>query len=160
MYYLISFIYKQITLYCIWVSDDKDYIITKNDKILFFNTLDKLSEYVKKEEMVIVKSEEVQYNLDKMILWCYDESNVNCGCDEILNMWNICIDVANSTKKHFIGNDNIYDSLYEKIFFANNLFIRDSFPCSTLSAFSDADVENIKKILMSGINLILENIMQ
>lgn len=158
MNYLISFIYNKSILYCIWVSEDEDYVITKEDKILFFNTIDELSFYERQNNIVSEKSEEIQYNLDKMILWCDDEKNIDCGCDEILNFWNICSDIAKSIKKHFIGNESIYDDLYEKIFNANDLFSTNSVPHTTLLGFSVEDIISVKRILRNGIEIIVENI--
>ena len=111
MYYLISFVYNQVLLYCIWVSDDEDYVITKNDKILFFDTMDALNNYETNNKICVDKSCEIKYDLDSMIVWCNDEKNTDCGCEEILNLWNMCGDIANSTKRYFIGNDVQYDDL-------------------------------------------------
>ena len=158
MNYLISFIYKQSIHYCIWVSDDEDYVITKDGKILFFSTIDLIEEYEKKHNIIVSRSEEVQYNLDKMLLWCFDEDDIECCCDEILNLWNISHDVANSIKKYFIGNAPIYDELYEKIFSANDLFSSNPIPCDSLSEFSKSEIMNIKKIIKNGIETIVESI--
>lgn len=159
MYYLISFIYKKSILYCIWVADDDyDYVITKECKILFFNTINELKLYEQRNNIIIKKDEEIQYNLDKMILWCGDKKNINCGCEEILNFWNICSDVAKSIQEHFIGDKPIYDDLYEKIFSGNDLFSNNPVPHTTLFDFSEKELINIKKIIRNGIEIITKNI--
>lgn len=147
MNYLISFIYKQSIFYCIWVSDDEDYVVTKDGQILFFDTIDLLEQYEKDNRIIVNKSEETQYNLDKMLIWCSGEVDTECGCEEILNLWNISHDITNSINKHFIGNEPVYDELYEKIFYANDLFSSNPVPHNSLSEFSENEIINIKKFL-------------
>ena len=152
MYYLISFVYNQDILYCIWVSNDEDYVMIKENKIMVFRDIECVKEYVRRNNIIIKMDEETQYNLDKLIKWCGEKNNVIFDYGEVLNFWNICVDVANSIKVEFAGNDHIYDDIYEKIFCA------DSLSCVNNDVFfSDEDIIHIKKVLKEGIKIITRN---
>ena len=97
------------------------------------------------------------WDIDKFILWCGNEKSINCNCDDILNFWNICSDVFKSVKKHFIGNEPMYDYLYEKIFSANDLFGNNNVSYSTLLEFSYKDIISLKKVIRNGIEIIIDN---
>ena len=159
MNYLISFIYKLSKFYCIWVSGEEDYIVTNDGQILIFDTIDLLEQYEKDNGIVVNKSEEIQYNLDKMLIWCLDEADTEYSCEEILNLWNISYDITHSINKYFMGNEPVYDELYEKIFYANDLFSSNPVPHNSVSDFSENEVLNIKKILKNGIETIIEGIL-
>lgn len=160
MNYLISFMYKQSRFYSIWVSDDEDYVVTKEGQILFFDTIELLEQYEKDNRIKVNKNEEIQYNLDKMLIWCLGKDEYECGCEEILNLWNISHDVANSVNKYFLGDESVYDELYEKVFYANDLFSSNPAPHDSVSEFSENEVLNIRKILKNGIEIIIEGILE
>lgn len=156
MYYLISFVYNQSLLYCIWVSNDEDYVITKDNKVLFFYTIDDLKDYERSNNIIVKTNDDIRYNIDEMNLWCEDSNNLDCDCEQILNFWNICSDIAKSLKINFTGNESMYDDLYEKIFSANDLFSANPIPSISLLEFSQEEIIDIKRILKEGIKIIIK----
>ena len=159
MYYLISFTYNQVVHYCIWVSSGEDYVLSDENGIVFFYSIEMLMKYAFKRELVIEKTTIAEYNVDNIKKWCNDLHNSNIDCVEVLNFWNICSDFANGMRIGFLGDDEEYNEIYEQILYGNNLFT-DNYEKRYVPRFSKEEMEIIKRVLLDGVRIITENIAQ
>ena len=156
MYYIISFLYKDSEHYCIWVSDEKDYVLFDENKLVKFKSKQLLFEYASENNIVFEDETETKYDVDKMQLWCNDAEDNYVDCDEVLNFWNISTDFAAGNELCFAGNENSCDGIYEKIFFGNNI-LEDS-DKKYYPEFMDDEVKMIKQIIREGINNITDKL--
>lgn len=149
-YYIIEFVYQRRQCYFIWGTNDIDRFFADNNKILFWKQKHELMDFAKINNIVFEEQEPIRYDLDECEKWCQSLS-VDVNCKKVLDMWNIFCDFCNSMEEKFIGNDNQFDEIYDKIFYGNNLPTINKSDKIYIPIFSDEEILIIKKILLSGI---------
>jgi hypothetical protein len=73
-----------------------------------------------------------------------------------LNLWNLFTDISESIKLKFIGDvkSEVRNTVYDKLFEASGVFITNG----NNPVFSAAELEELNKIMNSGLNLLLNNL--
>lgn len=156
-YYIIEFIWKLDSYYAIWQTDENDVFICKNNKVIFWRDLKELRIYFESNYNDLLENEIVTYNLDSIQDWCKATTN-DIDCDLILNMWNIFKDAASSTKEQFLGDSEILNSLYDKIFYGNNLKTINSSDKLFTPIFDTQEILNIKQVVQDGVDIIVRQL--
>lgn len=151
-YYWVKFIIDRKEYFLIWVCDDKDYFITENGELIFFEKLSNAQKFAK--EMGLNISEDIDvYNIDEYVP--KDKDSVDCNAT--LNLWNILSDFAASVKVPFEGDDVEYNTTYGKLVYGCNLpaLMNDYHYDPT---WNDEEIADINKILASGIDILYNNL--
>lgn len=152
MYFVISFICNNKEYFCIWFSDEDEYILSKDSRLISFTEKNALLTYVCENNISLENEDIVQYNVDDILMWCKDSLKLDIECDKFIDFWNICADAAKGMNVHFIGTERKFDSLYEKIFLGNN--ITNASSQEYIPIFSDNEIKTLKSIFTDGIELI------
>lgn len=109
-YYVYSIQYKDVWKYLLWYEDSvNDKLIVVGNKLLTFDSLEKIDEYRKASgKCIINKGDEiVLQEADEVIL-----------INNYLLVWNLVSDISNSlyTKTWIESNNNKLNNLYTKLF--------------------------------------------
>jgi hypothetical protein len=122
-YYPLYTVLSQKYLFLLWFSNDIDGVVVENNKIVTFASLHEISDYAKSKQINLMTSDFILHNFDNITLWLEDYENKDINCVEILNIWNLLTDIAQTLKIEFIGNhkDKVTSKIYDKLFFGNNL---------------------------------------
>lgn len=124
------------------------------NKPIFWKSLEELKIFAESNKIVFAQEEEIIYDIDKLEKWC-SSSSQEIDCNDILNLWNIFIDLHDSVGIEFVGNMVGYDEIYDKLFFGNNLLSINKTKKKYVPIFLQEEIKQIKEILMSGINMVL-----
>lgn len=151
-HYIVVFIYSKHKYYFIWKSDENDVFFTQNDKIIFWNDICSLSEFCEINNINFADEKEIVYNIDCCENWCNSISE-DIDCSTILNLWNIFSDLHSSIGVEFEGSLEHYNSVYDKLFYGNNLPCINTTSKKYLPTFDDDEIQRIKEMMMKGINL-------
>jgi hypothetical protein len=93
--------------------------LNENGRIIFFNNEYELIDYCKKENLNI-DDNIVIYNIDKIKSIILNKGS-NIDCKYLLDLWNITADIARTINMPFYGNKIKILSIYNKLFYGNNL---------------------------------------
>jgi hypothetical protein len=151
-YYLLFCRYLKKNIFIIWYSNDKDLILfNAEDKALKFEKKSDLHLYLKKHKLILKEERPIVHDLDYVINWMKGYDLFLPDCNQLLNIWNLFIDLSNSARtggEDFKKIDNRNNKLYNKIFKNCNL---PSFSKNIRSA-KRTITENEKSLLLEVMN--------
>ena len=156
-YFIISFKLDAEKYYCIWYTNDFDgVIVDENGCIEQFASESELHEYCAKNDIALSPSEEnnALYDLDTLNKWL-KEDKVDIDCSFMLNMWNIISDVARSINKSFVGDDDKMLTIYNKLFYGNNLPVYSPTDKEYIPIWDSDEIDALRLILSNGIEAII-----
>lgn len=121
-YYPLIFIVRNNEYYCIWCSAEKDGFVKEDNKLIFFESIEKLNIYAKSINIVLQQSH-TNFCIDIAMEWLKITGKKNVDSKYFLDFWNIIADLANTFGGEFYGNSNegIINDLYNKLFYGNNI---------------------------------------
>lgn len=154
-HFAVLFIYEYEQHYSIWISDDQDSLMTENEKIILFSDMLSLKKYCERKRLSLEEGI-AEYDIDKLAGWV-DEESSTIDVSFILDFWNVFMDVSNSVKELFVGNEEEYSDLYRKLFYGNNLPTINTSENDYIPVWNEHEVDQIKFIMKSGIKLFREN---
>lgn len=147
-YYWVEFIIDHNSYFLIWVTDDKDYFLTNNGDLIFFEKFSNAKKFAENMGLDIVDDIDV-YNIDEYAP--ADKDSVDCN--ETLRLWNIISDAAASVKVPFDGDDISYNTTYGKLVYGCNLpALSNGYHYDP--TWNDEEIADINKILASGIDIL------
>ena len=146
-YYIVHFILKKSNRYLIWFTDINDGFVTENEKVLSFDNITKLMQYVKTQN-IDIHTDISCFNIDFIM----DEMNKKINSKSILDLWNILSDIAKSAQVEFCGDDVIYNSEYEKLLLGCNLDVINQSLYEPI--WSNEEIDSIKKVINVGYNIL------
>ena len=152
-YFIVVFVKENMSYYCIWISSNDDRFLTFDGNIVFWKSLSELMNYCEQENIILDSEEITEYNLDDINKWC-NSNDMMVDCNDIINYWNIFSDASKSINQSFSGDIAKMNSIYEKLFYGNNLSSINLPEKSYEPIFSDEEVATIKSILQEGINFV------
>ncbi len=148
-YYWVEFIINHNNYFLIWAIDDKDYFMTNNGDLIFFEKFSNAQTFA--ENMGLGISDDIDvYNIDEYVP--KDKDSVDCN--ETLQLWNILSDIAASVKVPFDGDDASYTTTYGKLVYGCNLpaLFPDGYHYDP--TWNEEEIADINKILASGIDIL------
>ncbi|WP_321386349.1 hypothetical protein [uncultured Enterococcus sp.] len=154
-YFILEIKYNQKKYYSIWISDDQDSLITENEKITLFSDMLSLKKYCERKRLSLEEGIS-EYDIDKLVDWI-NEKISTVDVSFILDFWNIFMDVSNSVKELFVGNEEKYSDLYRKLFYGNNLPTINTSENDYIPVWNEHEVDQIKNIMKDGLKLFREN---
>lgn len=152
---IIQLIYEGTQYFCVWYCADTDGLLVAEGKLMVFASEDSAQEYLNAQFPACEKTTESEpFDFAQMQL------TVNHGVAldpcYILTMWNLIEDIAVSLSVPFVGKKRTeqIDTIYDKLFFGNNL------PAVNLSGkiyapvFTRAERKKLDEILRDGLKII------
>jgi len=116
-HYPIEIVNNNERLRFIWYSDDNnDYLICENAKLKSFKTYGDLEKYCLDNKLILDKTDHIkEYDFDIIKTWI--NSQIALSDNDILDFWNLFIDISVSLNCIFSGdkNDELRNAIYEKL---------------------------------------------
>lgn len=150
-YYPIEIVINKKSYYCIWYTNDTDGIIIEVNLLKYFYSIAKLKRYCHENSMIINEDVSV-YSLDKALEWILSDKTT-IDCKFILSIWNIMSDLSRSTGEYFYGNDEGLVTIYNKLFYGNNLPALNAGEDLYTPSWCIDEILLISKVLHDGIDL-------
>lgn len=143
----------------LWYSDDVDGVIVGSDgRLVTFDSTDSAVAYAQTRGLSLSADAPVVYDLDQLRAWTSSNTQA-VDCRALLDCWNLFADVAECVPEHgdaFRAQDRAGSSVYEKLFYGNNL------PAITPSGrayepvWSEAEIAQLSAVARAGIELMQE----
>jgi hypothetical protein len=156
-YYPIEIIYKTKTYFLLWISDEVDIVETIEDKLLWFSCISDLEKYSLEQQIGLNIIEKTTiYDFDALENWI-NSTKKEYDPEDLLNFWNILLDISISVKRIFSGDNNseIRDIVYNRL--CDVTIWKDTearkLNMDNLENWSDGEILETKGILRQGINI-------
>jgi hypothetical protein len=152
-YYLEEFKYMERSYFCIWYSDEVDGFYMEENKIVYFNSLEEVKQYCLKHGILYIEEENMEYSRQDMHAiqqWVSEGNGDDVDCNLLLTFWNIVTDLAATLKIDYVGDDDKYFRIYDKLFHGNNLPMINTSGKTYIPAWTDEEVLELKQVI--GIN--------
>ena len=137
--------YKDNYIYLWQENDDRDSFFVENGMILRFTLEEDYQEYINENRLDVIDEDTIIHIMPKRSLLNLKDKDILRFCNEMLNVWNLAIDIKNSfTDKITIldGNKNLYD----KLFYGSNTMKEDGEE-AYIPYFTDIEHRQIKAVL-------------
>ena len=112
--------YKENYIYLWQENDDRDSFFVENGMILRFTLEEDYQEYINENRLDVIDEDTIIHIMPKRSLLNLKDKDILRFCNEMLNVWNLAIDIKNS----FIDKITILDGnkkLYDKLFYGSNI---------------------------------------
>ncbi|MFO0589781.1 MAG: hypothetical protein U0441_19735 [Polyangiaceae bacterium] len=155
-YYRLLYRLDGRTAFLIWFSNERDGVLTQNDRILSFSTEESLSKFAAKATIELVDEAPTLHALDVVREWILRPRPETVDCSEALAAWNLFGDVARSLPKACVGFselDRAHSEIYEKLFFGNNLAAITPAGAHYAPTWSEKEVAALLATLDCGLRL-------
>ena len=153
-YYICQFYLSKMSYFIIWYSDEQDgLLLDHSGKIASFGTLAHAKTYAKKNGISIIPKPVPVYNFDVISTWCLKPLPDLIKCELFLNTWNMFSDVAATigSRSIFATADRGLYTIYDKLFYGNNLPAITPEGMSYVPEWSTTEAEEIAKIFKAGL---------
>jgi hypothetical protein len=105
--------------------DEPDGVLVDDDgRVIVQANMAALRDYARAERIRIdtAGTEDVwALDLDSVAFWTIVADEASVDCIELLNAWNLFVDLAHSVGTEFDDRGEIRDQIYDKLFWGNNL---------------------------------------
>jgi hypothetical protein len=153
-YYLCKLIFHGKSRFVIWYDSDRDGVLLDCDgKITAFGTRARTLAFAKKNGLSIAPEPVTVYDFDAIAAWCAQPHPSRINCENFLDAWNMFTDVAASIGRNslFAAADKRLKSIYDKLFFGNNLPSITPAGRSYEPEWDETEVEAIAKLFTAGL---------
>ena len=137
--------YKENYIYLWQENDDRDSFFVENGMILRFTLEEDYQEYINENRLDVIDEDTIIHIMPKRSLLNLKDKDILRFCNEMLNVWNLAIDIKNS----FIDKITILDgnkNLYDKLFYGSNTMKEDGEE-AYIPYFTDIEHRQIKAVL-------------
>ena len=137
--------YKDNYIYLWQENDDRDSFFVENGMILRFTLEEDYQEYINENRLDVIDEDTIIHIMPKRSLLNLKDKDILRFCNEMLNVWNLAIDIKNS----FIDKITILDgnkNLYDKLFYGSNTMKEDGEE-AYIPYFTDIEHRQIKAVL-------------
>lgn len=157
-FYPIRIVLDSVDYHCIWYSNEQDGVITANDKIIAFTSLDELQLYIQEHYAALETLEVAIYYLNTIAAWVKHPQPQDINCVLLLDAWNLFIDVSASLQIKLEENQKINKKLYDKLFWGCNLPSMSPPGEEYIPIFTQKECKRLAGILDRGLVILKENI--
>jgi len=157
-YYTLWYRLNYQSHYAIWCSDNDggNYLVSKEDIILYFLSKTELKTYAKTNNIKIEKEIPILHNLDKVRIWLHNiKSEINCS--NFLAAWNLFDDITSSvtvSKKMDKLINHSYYEIYNKLYSGSNIMVSRKSNRRYYPEWDVSEKQIIKKIMQGGFKLV------
>lgn len=137
--------YKENYIYLWQENDDRDSFFVENGMILRFTLEEDYQEYINENRLDVIDEDTIIHIMPKRSLLNLKDKDILRFCNEMLNVWNLAIDIKNS----YIYKITILDgnkNLYDKLFYGSNTMKEDGEE-AYIPYFTDIEHRQIKAVL-------------
>jgi len=147
---------KSVDRYLIWVSNEKDSVgVDSRGRVLAFESAASLGRYADLNHIRLESETPVLHDLDWVAFWT-ESSDEPVDCKRALAAWNLFSDVAVSIGPSGFGFsrlDSEERTIYQKLFWGNNLPSVIPEGCEFIPEWSSGEVERLTEILRTGLSM-------
>lgn len=137
-----------VSFYSIWCTDENDYFLASENKIVCFRRRELAEEYIL--ERTVSGASFTSFDFDQL-----DYKN----CSDYLGKWNIIDDLSNTLKIDFIGSHDEYTGLYSKFVYGANipaLNVSNKKYIPVFDVKEQRQIKNVTKDMIKILKLALE----
>jgi hypothetical protein len=141
--------------YLIWISNDKDSVVVDNGRVVTFDSATSLRRYADLNHLSLESEDPILHDLDWVRLWTNSPSDP-VDCRTALAAWNLFGDVAVSVGPGGFGFcrlDSKEGTIYQKLFWGNNLPSLTPEGYEFIPEWSSGEVERLTEILRTGLSM-------
>lgn len=153
-YYIVEFKFAEKSYFTLWYSEDKDEFYTYKGKLLSFFNRDELVKFTQDYNLIISK-EETEIRCDLILGWNIDKE---INYEHIIDFWNICTDLAYSIDANFLGVNNEFKGIYNKLFHSCKLPMQVFGLEAVSSKWLREELQLLQMILCDGIFMVEKNL--
>ena len=153
--------------YLLWVtdldSDAKDFVVLNaQNRIISFNDLRTLNQHASRNEITITEQRNpTLHNLDFVSRWVFDPLPQTVDCVEMLNAWNMFLDVWQSAKKHrdgFLAIAEPNRPIYDKLFAGNNIPACTPKGQHYVPTWDADEIDALRDVMSAGLHMVRKNL--
>ncbi|HEY4543571.1 MAG TPA: hypothetical protein VIG40_02910 [Tissierellaceae bacterium] len=158
---VVCFILNDTYNYTIWYSDDfSNRFVLDNHRLLVYKTKEEVEDYIN-EHIPYIDEEEIDFsifNLDEYSK--FNEDDINCESSEILDFFNIVMDITNTLNINYIAEEDkdLVERIYNKLFYNNEIISSDNITLSIGNKFNLNFEEEVmlKKLIKRGLEITID----
>lgn len=160
-YYKLLYQLDGVEAFLLWFTNDVDGVIkTPQGRILSFPTEEELVAFACDLGVTVIDEDPILHNLDAVEAWASTSSPETVDCSELLSAWNLFGDIERSLHPVscvFAGKNAKLDSLYDKLFWGNNLPAMTPEGKRFDPVWSSAELSSLSKHITNGLELFRES---
>jgi hypothetical protein len=158
-YYACRYRFAEEDAYVLWFTNDQDGVwVDVNGQVVSFRTLAALQRYATAHAITIESAAPPFYNLDAVVSWLRHDSYPPIDCELLLTTWNLFRDVATSVNRPFDVDHERTQSVYEKLFYGNNLPSITPTGASYEPQWTEDEIMLLREIFTDGLQLFTETV--
>lgn len=158
-YYIIRCTLDQMDSYLIWFSNDQDGLMTDDaHQIIVFRDQISLQDYAQQIGVQLVDEPPVDYDFDTIQHWLHDPRAAPMDYPALLDAWNLFTDIATSVGMLDTWQEPTWRTLYDKLFWANNLPAVTPPGKTYEPIWSDAETAMLRTVMYTGLQLLRDNV--
>ncbi|MGL5807393.1 MAG: hypothetical protein ACRC2R_11220 [Xenococcaceae cyanobacterium] len=149
-----------INAFLLWFCDEIDGFFKSTDgKIPSFSNIADLSATADNHRIQVQLENSILIDLDCLTDWLKSSTPDQIDCPTFLNAWNLFLDVSTTVEKPFEDTeDTLNTSIYNKLFWGNNLSSVTPPGEHYLPEWSDEEFRQIHNVMKSGLILFRQSI--
>lgn len=141
--------------YLLWIAGEAgdDEVMADGDSVRVFDTLEEVNRYATRHGIALEDPDaDGILDIDAAEHWCRSQAAPDAGL--LLNVWNLCGDVARGTRRRFDDRGEDRDRAYDVVFYANNL------PSMTppgeyfVPDWTTDDLETLREVILAGVAMV------
>lgn len=145
--------------YFLWHSNDVDgVLVDEKRKLIVFTSVEELRSYAQDRRIPLSPESPSFYDLDELSVWIRNPSPESIDASKLLSNWNIFADVALSVGSSFDEEHLLTQTVYDKLFYANNLPSVNRGRSDILNSWSVEEAKLIARVLQSGLQIFRCNV--
>lgn len=158
---VVCFILNNTYNYTIWYSDDfSNRFVLENHRLLVYKTKEEVEDYIN-EHIPYIDEEEIDFSLFNLDEYSkFNEDNKNCESSEILDFFNIVMDITNTLNINYVAEEDkdLVERIYNKLFYSNEIISSDNITLSIGNKFNLNFEEEVmlKKLIKRGLEITID----
>ena len=162
VYLAVEFVYLSKKRYCIWYPCEDSGFVVKDNQVLCFDDMNSLKAYCDEQKIELLEDDDGidLYDVGTIVDWL-DGKTIGFDYVNLLNFWNIAIDITESVSVDFYGNtDGLVVDVYNKVFYANNLPILRGDGEFFVPTWDEEELLELKKVMADAVRIVCKFCLQ